>query len=309
MGFIKLDRKLTNWKYYNDPVVLSVWIHLMMESSYAGRQDVRGVELKEGQLTTSQIKLANQCGITRQQLRTALRKLEEEGQIKMEVIYVPTNNALKQSTKLSTKIATKQSTKPLTIITLLNWTKYQSTELNQPQSQPNEQPNNQPFSNHSATNNKKKDKEGIRNIKEYTSAQSDKITAEPNDKRFVICLRLLSKEQEPLYRGVKQQEINEWSEAYPNVEVYQELKRMLLWLNANPNKRKTQKGIDRFINNWLSREQDRPHPRIESNVFCNYEEIDNSKISVSDEEYESYFSYFKEEYEQNKPDRTVGPGH
>ena len=29
------------------------------------------------------------------------------------------------------------------------------------------------------------------------------------------------------------------------------------WLNANPKKKKTRSGINRFINNWLSREQDK----------------------------------------------------
>ena len=29
------------------------------------------------------------------------------------------------------------------------------------------------------------------------------------------------------------------------------------WLNANPKKRKTKAGILRFVNSWLSREQDR----------------------------------------------------
>lgn len=48
-----------------------------------------------------------------------------------------------------------------------------------------------------------------------------------------------------------------WKETYPGVNVEQELKRMIAWLDSNPTRRKTRKGIDRFINNWLSREQDK----------------------------------------------------
>lgn len=48
-----------------------------------------------------------------------------------------------------------------------------------------------------------------------------------------------------------------WKETYPGVNVEQELKRMIAWLDSNPARRKTRKGIDRFINNWLSREQDK----------------------------------------------------
>lgn len=51
--------------------------------------------------------------------------------------------------------------------------------------------------------------------------------------------------------------IKKWSEAYPSVDVDQELKKMAAWLTSNPTKKKTRKGIDRFINNWLAREQDK----------------------------------------------------
>ncbi len=36
----------------------------------------------------------------------------------------------------------------------------------------------------------------------------------------------------------------------------QELQKMRAWLDSNPTKRKTRKGIERFINNWLARTQD-----------------------------------------------------
>lgn len=51
--------------------------------------------------------------------------------------------------------------------------------------------------------------------------------------------------------------INKWSTAYPAVDIKQELLKMAAWLDSNPTRRKTRKGINRFINNWLSGEQDR----------------------------------------------------
>lgn len=56
--------------------------------------------------------------------------------------------------------------------------------------------------------------------------------------------------------------IDEWKELYPNVDILQELRKMKGWLNANPTKRKTKRGIARFINSWLSREQDKGHYNI-----------------------------------------------
>lgn len=100
-------------------------------------------------------------------------------------------------------------------------------------------------------------------------------------------------------------QVKEFKELYQNVDIDNELKKAKAWLISNPTKRKTKKGIMRFINNWLSRAQDRGIRNI--NIKSpNYDDIDNSKIQISDEEYESYF---KEEYEQNKFDWAVGPGH
>ena len=48
-----------------------------------------------------------------------------------------------------------------------------------------------------------------------------------------------------------------WSRTYPAVDVFQELRAMESWLDANPTKRKTKGGIKRFVNSWLSRSQDR----------------------------------------------------
>ena len=48
-----------------------------------------------------------------------------------------------------------------------------------------------------------------------------------------------------------------WAKAYPAVDVFQEIRAMESWLDANPKKRKTAAGIKRFVNSWLSRSQDR----------------------------------------------------
>lgn len=46
-----------------------------------------------------------------------------------------------------------------------------------------------------------------------------------------------------------------WKDAYPAVDIESELRKMREWLLANPSKRKT--NYRKFINNWLSREQDK----------------------------------------------------
>ena len=54
------------------------------------------------------------------------------------------------------------------------------------------------------------------------------------------------------------EEFTEYIRLYPNVDVVSEFRRMRGWCNGNPSKRKTRKGIIRFVNSWLGKEQDKP---------------------------------------------------
>ena len=51
---------------------------------------------------------------------------------------------------------------------------------------------------------------------------------------------------------VKESDLQRYKDVYPFVDVEQELKKMGLWLDSNVSKRKTHKGMPRFINNWLN---------------------------------------------------------
>jgi hypothetical protein len=58
------------------------------------------------------------------------------------------------------------------------------------------------------------------------------------------------------YRKITQVDVDYFASLYLAVDVLQELRGMLGWLNANPERRKTAKGIDNFINRWLAKSQD-----------------------------------------------------
>lgn len=86
--------------------------------------------------------------------------------------------------------------------------------------------------------------------KEIDNAQSCEPTLSPEPPVFVFpCIK---KQTYP----VTQRQIDEWAEAYPNVDIKLSIKQMIAWLNSNPSKRKTAKGCPRFINSWLGRDQD-----------------------------------------------------
>ena len=52
-------------------------------------------------------------------------------------------------------------------------------------------------------------------------------------------------------------DIKEWREFYTGVDVVRELGRMRQWCISNPSKRKTARGVRRFVTNWLDSEQNR----------------------------------------------------
>jgi hypothetical protein len=51
--------------------------------------------------------------------------------------------------------------------------------------------------------------------------------------------------------------VAKWSVAYPNLDVLAECRRAWSWIDDNPERRKTAKGMRKFLGNWLGRAQDR----------------------------------------------------
>ena len=56
---------------------------------------------------------------------------------------------------------------------------------------------------------------------------------------------------------VRESFVKTLEEAYPAVDVRDQLRQMKAWCISNPKNRKTKSGIPRFINTWLSKNQNR----------------------------------------------------
>lgn len=98
-----------------------------------------------------------------------------------------------------------------------------------------------------------KDRIGKGRIEEDICAEPLQASPPEPEEPPVISLILNDKSRYP----IGQAQVDEWSELYPAVDVMQELRKMAGWLDANPSKRKTKRGILRFVNGWLAREQDK----------------------------------------------------
>ena len=91
----------------------------------------------------------------------------------------------------------------------------------------------------------------VEESKVHTCAQPER----PPGAQEIITFPLNDKTEYPIFDT----DFKEWAELYPAVDIMQELRKMKGWLDSNPTKRKTIRGIRRFINSWLSKAQDRPH--------------------------------------------------
>jgi hypothetical protein len=56
---------------------------------------------------------------------------------------------------------------------------------------------------------------------------------------------------------ISQKQIDEYAQLYPATDTEAEFRKMKAWLISNQSKRKTWGGMLRFVNGWLSREQDK----------------------------------------------------
>lgn len=80
---------------------------------------------------------------------------------------------------------------------------------------------------------------------------------------------------------VTQDFIDQMQECYPAVDIMQELRTMKAWCISNPKKRKTERGIKAFINNWLAKEQDKGGKK-NSGGYRNYQQSSGSSKGQTD---------------------------
>lgn len=90
MSYIKLDRKLLKWEWIEDPNVVALWIFVLLNANYKA-VTWRNATYEPGSFPTSLQKLAVGTGMSVQQIRTALKKLQSTSEITCET----TNQGMK----------------------------------------------------------------------------------------------------------------------------------------------------------------------------------------------------------------------
>lgn len=234
-GYVKLWRKCLDSGLLKNPTAWQLFGYLLLKATHrAHRQLVGGMvfDLQPGDVIFGRSKAADDLCVGEQSIRTALKLLE-----KLEIV-------------------TSKSTNKCTVISFVNWDRYQDE-----QPAPNQQTNqhltsNQPAPNqHLTTNKNERKKENIKTDTSYL-AQSDagaSSAPEPADEQEppVAMIPLADGSEFPVPASLA----SEYAAAYPGVDVAGELAQVRAWCLSNPRKRKTKNGIRRFLNSWLDRAQ------------------------------------------------------
>ena len=106
-SWIKLYRKFVEWEWYSDVNCKVVFLHLLLTANHKVKR-WQGREIGVGEVVTGRNALAEDVGLTVQQVRTALKKLSDSGEIVVE------------------------HTNRFSLIKIVNFQKYQEKSKNQP---------------------------------------------------------------------------------------------------------------------------------------------------------------------------------
>ena len=150
-GYIKIFRSLKSWEWYQDSNTKDVFLHLLLNAQWEDSR-FRGHDIPKGSLVTGYTALSNQLGISIQSIRTAFKHLKSSGEI-------------------TTKVTNK-----FTIVSIVNWEKYQGKEESVNR-QNNTQPNNLLTLNQQSTNTIKENK-NIRKKEENIYSENPSVNGE-----------------------------------------------------------------------------------------------------------------------------------
>lgn len=161
-GFIKIDRKITEWRWYSDANTIRVFLHLLLIANYEDKPFEK-VIIRRGEAATSYDAIAQKLNLSIRNVRTALNHLKSTGEVTVKV------------------------TRRFSIVTIENWEKYQCIE-----SVSDKQSDNLTVSQVSA---KRQASDNIKEIKNIRNKEDKKYSPYQNGRNpdFIALLEMESK--------------------------------------------------------------------------------------------------------------------
>jgi hypothetical protein len=226
-GFIILHRAICEHWIWDNAQYLKWWIDIIMLANFKGGTSLVGGKIEivpRGSFRASKLWFSERWKVNRKTAEKFLKLLESDG-----MIFI-------------------KSDKFGTTLEVTNYAAYQGISIGGMDNAMDnamdisEQRNNITMEN-KETN--EQDKDLLRG--------AETAPRRPPETQAVISLPLNDNTEHP----ITEEQCQEWAGLYPAVDVIQQFRNMRGWLLGNPTRRKTGRGIKRFINTWLSKEQDK----------------------------------------------------
>lgn len=103
LGWVKFHRAMLDWEWYSDINVCRLFTHMILKANHKDNK-WRGILIKRGQTLTSLNRLESETGLSKSQIRTAVKKL------------------------ISTREIAQQSHSQHTVFTVINYDSYQGCD-------------------------------------------------------------------------------------------------------------------------------------------------------------------------------------
>ena len=226
-GFIKIDRHILEWRYHDCYYAFTIWMHILLLANWTDGY-FKGNPIKRGELVTSINNLMLVTGIKSDNtIRKWLKVFESEDMISLK------------------------STNKYTHINIVNYDKFQDVDETLAEL------NAQQTAYQTAYQSAQRSADNIRIIRNIRSKEDINTTC-PEQTSFASepdtgLPPLILKDGSRFH--ISENHLNEFMDAYPGVDVRDQIMKMSQWLKTNPTKRKTKNGIMRFINSWIARSE------------------------------------------------------
>ena len=156
-GYIKLFRSMTNWEWYQDTNTKAVFLHLLLNANLEETRFMNHV-IPKGGLVIGRKRLATDLGISERSVRTALKHLKMTNEVTIE------------------------TTNRFSIVTIVNWEKYQANPKRVTSKTASQVTNNRPTSDQQVTTEKEYKNKELKNIKEEIHKEENSISISDYEK-------------------------------------------------------------------------------------------------------------------------------
>lgn len=215
-GWVKLHRKLLGWGWSSSAKHMSIFTHLLMRANHK-RSSWRKVTVYPGQILTGRKQLSAWTGVPERGVRTVLSDLQTTGEV-----------TIKSFSKFS-------------IITIVNWSSYQSGD----QQKVKKRPANAPSNDQQATTSK-----NVKNVKKKEIKGKEVVVEKVSVKKIPESLRFLDQVHQEWLVGITENMARKWTTNYKQQTILEAVDSCMVWNSTAKNKHSCP---PLGANNWIKK--------------------------------------------------------